>query len=175
MKSLLIIILLIGFLPAYKNIGYEMTNSAKILKNYSNNVSIDYEINISVDSNYIDFPKFITVRIKNSGEQVKLNNFVISFYYDNNGFNCLSKDFRFLNNDLVLHKGQTLKKVLYLDSLDYKDFKSDINVDFNYVKKQLKGSNKWTIRASLNDKRLFENPLISSDLVYSNFLEMKNK
>jgi len=169
------IILLIGFLPVNKNIGCGMTNSAKILKNHSADIKINYEINISIDSSFKDFPKFITVLIKNSGEQVKLNNFVINFYYDNNGFNCLSKDFRFLDSDLVLSKGQTIKKVLYLDSLDYTDFKSNKNVAFNYVKERLTSSSKWTVRATLNDKRLFENPLRSSDLVYSNLLELTNK
>lgn len=178
MKNLVIVLLLIVFLPPNRIAGKDMNGSPMILDSQSKDVKIKYEIKLSIDSMNKDFPKFIEVLIKNSGEKVKLRNFLIAVYYDDGGFGgfwCFSNNFRFLENDLILQKGQILKKIFYLDSLDYKDFKSKKDVDFEYVRKKLTGSKNWSVGASLQDKRLLENPYNSSDMVTSNLIKIINK
>ena len=140
--------------------------------------SYRFEYNFTISTNQVVdiIPKSFTVQIINHEEsKIKLNNLIFTFYVEDEGFWAISDSIRFLEKDLVLRPNQKFRKTVNFDSLTFTSFVSGKNILVNDIKNKIKNSKKLGVKASISDMRKLENPLESSSLSWSNFIELKRK
>ncbi|WP_153798839.1 hypothetical protein [Foetidibacter luteolus] len=136
----------------------------------------DYKFIISANQVSDRIPKSITIQILNHEySKIKLNNLVLNFYIDEEGFWGLADGIRFIDKELVLNPNQKFSKTINFASLTFTGFNKGKGISVNDLKNKIKNSKKISIRASMSDMRKLENPLESSSLTWSNLLEISGK
>ena len=140
------------------------------------NHKFDYKFIISANQLINRIPKSISIQIENNEQaKIKLNNLVLNFYIDEEGFWGIADNTRFVDKDLVVPPNLKFNKTINFDSLIFTSFDKNKRVSVNDLKNKIKSSKKVNIRASMSDMRKLENPLESSSLTWSNLIEIPRK
>jgi hypothetical protein len=130
-----------------------------------------YEFYLSADRTR-KTPQNINVHIINhSTAAIYLNNLVFDFYVDDEGFWGTWEKVRFVKKDLILASNQTFNTTVRLDSLTIVDYKGR-TLSVKELQDRIQRGKKVKIKASISDmRRLADNPMESSSLVWSNSID----
>jgi hypothetical protein len=132
----------------------------------------DYEFTIVANQVIDKIPKSITVQIVNKEKsKIKLNNLVLKFYIDREGFWGIPDSTRFLDKDLIVSANTKFITTIGFESLNFTNFGGN-KVSIEEIKDKMKNSRVLKIKASMSDMRRLENPLESSSLTDSNLIEL---
>ena len=136
----------------------------------------DYVFRISTNQTINNLSEKLTVEIiNNESSVIKLKNLVFTFYVDNGGYFAISEEIRFLDKALILKSKEHFCKTISINSFTFTNFHSNQPISITEMETIFKNSKTVRIRATIDDFRRLENPLMSSSLTYSNIIELQLK
>ena len=169
-------VLMAGLLSFFTSCKGQTKDKQKDLKTTFQKHKFDYQFTISANQVIDRIPKSITIQIlNNEASEIKLNNLVLDFFIDEEGFWGIAESIRFIDKELVLSPNQKFNKTINFDSVTFTSFDKSKGISVDELKNKIKGSKKISIRASMSDIRKLDNPLESSSLTWSNLIEIQKK
>ena len=172
-------VLMAGLLSLLTSCNGQTKEKQKDLETTSGKFKVhkfDYKFTISANQVSDRIPKSITIQILNNEKsEIKLNNLVLDFYIDEEGFWGIADSIRSMDKELVLSPNQEFNKTINFDSLTFTSFDKSKGISVDELKNKIKRSKKISIGASMSDMRKLENPLESSSLTWSNLIEIQKK